>query len=49
MVYAYHASYERSVNKNVEVQAGSGINVRPYLKNNKSKKGSGHISNSKNT
>jgi hypothetical protein len=27
-------SYTRSVNRKITVQAGLGINVRPYLKNN---------------
>jgi hypothetical protein len=35
----HHPSCEENVNKRTAVQAGPGINLRPYLKNKESKKG----------
>jgi hypothetical protein len=39
MAHACQSSDAGSVSRRIEVQARLGINVRPYLKNNKSKKG----------
>jgi hypothetical protein len=33
VMHACHSSYAGSVNRRIKVQAGPGINLRPYLKN----------------
>jgi hypothetical protein len=38
VMWACHPSYEERGNRSTAIQAGLGINTRPYLKNNKSKK-----------
>jgi hypothetical protein len=38
VVHTCHSSYAGSINRRIKVQAGSGINVRSYLKNNESKR-----------
>jgi hypothetical protein len=35
-VHTYHPSYAGSINKRIGIQISSGINARPYLKNNQS-------------
>jgi hypothetical protein len=37
MVSTCHPSYMGSINRRIVVQAGEGIHVRPYLKNNQSR------------
>jgi hypothetical protein len=39
VVYFYHPSYAGNINRRIVDQAGPGIKVRPYFKNNQSKKG----------
>lgn len=38
MVHVHHPSYRGSINRSMAVQAGPGINLRPYFKITKSKK-----------